>query len=201
MQQREFRNNSDHKLNHSDPRRVLNGHEIRPIQTGSQERITADTGDAQGAPQGGPHGQRPPGARAPLRPPRRRRPARRNRGGDVLAGGLPRGPRGGGLERRPDRARQGVLPPADRQEILSQLADLYRGGHAARATGRLFRPADHRRHGPGQRRHLPDPTRCGVNSADRRRERILVLKVATQGCAGTDLRGSGNRTCRLFTRL
>ena len=32
-------------------------------------------------------------------------------------------------------------------------------GHAPRPAGGLLRPADHRRHGPRQRRHLPDPAR------------------------------------------
>ena len=38
----------------------------------------------------------------------------------------------------------GILSFADYQKILSQLPDVYRGGHAAWTTGRLFCPSDHR---------------------------------------------------------
>jgi ribonucleotide reductase alpha subunit len=42
--------------------------------------------------------------------------------------------------------------------------------------------------------HLPNVARCGVDPADGRREWLLVLTAATQGCYGVDLRRAGNGT-------
>ena len=72
------------------------------------------------------------------------------------------------------------LRAAFRRSVLPQLADIHRRRHAAGPARRLLRAADHRRYGPRLRRYFPDAARCRADSADGRRQRLLLLAPAPE---------------------